>query len=198
MIWLAAIPFAIGVGIWLYDNITEEEKQSQKRWENQRGKVERTLNEHRENISRHIREAQSSYDFHFLVDMHYSSVKVADAAYRLLSDAKGSLNGVGKMLNNTKKRKLELEAELRFAKQYKDKKAISRIIGELKNVNELRRGLFDEKDRLQSQKNTFYEKVKDLNLQTSELKQYIRYRCGSRGMEWYRRLESRKSSKHGK
>ena len=56
----------------------------------------------------------------------------------------------------------------------------------------MRRSLFEDKELVSSQKEKFYIEVKRLNQQTSELKNFIRYRCGNRGIEWYQRLEMRK------
>lgn len=192
MFWFALPILAIGVGAWIYHSVSEDEKQAERRWKEKKEEVEKSLIEHRNNIRKHIQQAQQSYDFHFLIDMHYSSVKVANAAYSLLSDARDSIRGVGKMLNNTKERKRILENELQYARNTKNKDEIYRIIDELKLINELRRELFSQRDNLYTQKDSFYQEVKRLNLQTTELKNYIRYRCGSRGIEWYQNLERRK------
>ena len=80
-----------------------------------REEVEKTLEEHQANIQEHIKQAQSSYDFHLLTNLHYSSVKVADSAYKLLGDARDSIRGINTMLMNAKKHKLELEAQLQIA-----------------------------------------------------------------------------------
>lgn len=193
MFWYALPILAVGaIGAWLFNSVSESEKQAEMSWQKKRIEVEKTLVEHQKNIEKHISQARDSYDFHFLVDMHYSSVKVADSAYKLLSDARESLNGLGKMIVNTKQRKLELEKELENAKKDKNKNEIHRIVEELKMINELRRELFFQKEILISQKNSFYNEVKRLNNQTSNLKHFIRQRCGGRGIQWYNKLEARK------
>lgn len=195
MFWFALPILAVGVGAWIYNSVSENERQAERRWKEKKAEVEKSLVEHRQNIEHHIKQAQSSYDFQFLVDMHYSSVKVADAAYKLLVDSRDSISGINKMLNNAKQRKTTLENELQIARNNKNKSEIHSIISELKVVNELRKELFLQKDNLLVQKNSFFEEVKRLNIQTSELKQYIRHRCGIQGLEWYQRLENRKLSK---
>ena len=195
MLWflgLAAV--SVGAVAWAYNSVTEEEREARRRWERKREEVEKTLEEHQANIQEHIKQAQSSYDFHLLTNLHYSSVKVADSAYKLLGDARDSIRGINTMLMNAKKHKLELEAQLQIAKQNKNKEEFSKIISELKQVNEMRRSLFEDKELVSSQKEKFYIEVKRLNQQTSELKNFIRYRCGNRGIEWYQRLEMRKAA----
>jgi hypothetical protein len=157
-----------------------------------RNSVEKNVLKRRKEIEHHIRQAQSSYNFQYLVQMHYSSVQIANAAYKLLDDARISLRAIGTMINNTKQRKLSLERDLAFAKGQKNRDAIVRIIEELKQINASRRALFEEKDKQKAEKDNLYQEVKRLNQQTGELKQHIRHRCGSKGQIWFQNLERRK------
>lgn len=190
MLWYA-LPL-LAVGAWIFNAVSESEKEAERRWQEKKAEVKKTVTEHRQHIEQHIQEVQNSYDYYFLVDMHYSSVQVANMAYKLLGDARESLNGIGKMLKNCKQRKNILEKDLQNAKRQKDKTEIKRIIEELKTIKELREGLFLERDKLIAQKNSFYTEVQQLNAQTSQLKYFIRDRCGHRGIAWYNRLEARK------
>ena len=143
MIWVLPVLAAVGVGAWIYNAVTEEEQQAQRDWQKKRNSVEKNVLKRRKEIERHIRQAQSSYNFHYLVEMHYSSVQIANAAYKLLDDARISLRTIGTMINNTKQRKLSLERDLAFAKGQKNRDAIVRIIEELKQINYIRRALFE-------------------------------------------------------
>lgn len=192
MIWVLPVLAAVGVGAWIYNAVTEEEQQAQRDWQKKRNSVEKNVLKRRKEIEHHIRQAQSSYNFHYLVKMHYSSVQIANAAYKLLDDARISLRAIGTMINNTKQRKLSLERDLAFAKGQKNRDAIVRIIEELKQINASRRALFEEKDKQKAEKDNLYQEVKRLNQQTGELKQHIRYRCGSKGQIWFQNLERRK------
>ncbi|MGB2221778.1 hypothetical protein [Neptunomonas sp.] len=196
MLWMIPVGIGVGVGIkLLYDAVTEEEKEARVRWEEKREQVEKSIEEHQRNIDNHIQEASSSYDFHFLVDLHYSSMKVADVAYKLLDDARLSLNGMNRMLREAKKQKLALESELIIAKKEKNREAKSNIIEQLKVVNEIRRSLFDDRDKVSEQKDTFLSEVKRLNNQTRDLKIHVKDRCGSKGLDWFNRGEERKRSR---
>lgn len=192
MIWVLPVLAAVGVGAWIYNAVTEEEQQAQRDWQKKRNSVEKSVLKRRKEIEHHIRQAQSSYNFHYLVEMHYSSVQIANAAYKLLDDARISLRAIGTMINNTKQRKLSLERDLAFAKGKKNRAAVVRIIEELKQINASRRALFEEKDKQKAEKDNLYQEVKRLNQQTGELKQHIRYRCGSKGQIWFQNLEQRK------
>jgi len=186
MWWL--IPIGIGVGKLVYDYFSNQEIEARKRWENKRKEVRRTVEEHQHNIEIHIQEVKSSYDFKLLTDIHYSSFIVANSAYKLLDDARTSLNAIGKIILKTKSEKNELLAKI---KQVKTKEEKKELIENLKLINELRTDLFNDKDKVKLQRDEFYNEVKRLNQQTNELKIFIKERCGRKGTDWFNRLEER-------
>src|SRR5690554_6003010 len=100
----------------LYDAVSEEEYKARERWESKREEVEKSIDDHRRSIENHIQEAQCSYDFHFLVDLHYSSSQVANSAYQLLDDARKSFSGMSKMLKKSKEQRSALQQELEEAR----------------------------------------------------------------------------------
>jgi len=191
MWWLIPIGIAVGLKL-IYDSVSDNERAARRNWQEKRKDVERSIEEHRANIGKHLDQAQSSYDFHFLTDLHFSSHKVADSAYRLLKDARCSRNGLGKMIMKSKEQRTSLENQLKSARTNNRQAEINDIINQLKLVNDLRRNLFDDNDTLKSQVQDFMNEVKRLNAQTARLKEAIRDRCGQRGIDWYNRLEERK------
>lgn len=193
MWWL--IP-AAGVALKLiYDVISLEEQEARERWENKREEAENTLAVNELNIKNHIFNTQNIYNYSKLVQLHYSSVKAANYAYKLLGDARSSIRTMNKMLKKAKERRTNLQKKLAKAKQNKDRKKIFEIIEELKMVNELRRNLFEDRDKVRTQESNLLTKVRRLNSETRELKKSIRDKCGVRGRRWYERLEERKNSK---
>lgn len=192
MWWLIPIG-VVGVGLkLLYDSVSDDEFEARERWENKRIEVEKTIEEHQENIDIHLQQSQSSYDFYFLNELHYSSVKVSNVAYQLLDDSRTSFRGINKILKEAKERKKLLQSKLDKYKKEKNYNKIDEIKKELKMVNDLRRNVFDDRDKLELQKDSFLQEVQRLNHQTRELKELIRDRCGSKGEDWYFRLEDRK------
>lgn len=188
--WWVAVPVVL---YGIYKLVSDEEKRSYKEWNEKRVQVEKTLEEHEKNIRDHISQAKNSYDFHFLTNLHFSSMKVADAAYKTKKSADISLESISRMIMLSKESKIKLETELSIAKNNKNKKEVIQIINNLKDINSHRKALFDEKDKIKAQRDGFYEKLKQLNARTAELKLFIRDRCGSRGQEWYQaRLANRK------
>lgn len=197
MWWL--IPVGIGVvglGLELLSqSVSEDERRARRNWERKRVQVERSLEEHQRHVETHLYQAQNSYDFRFLTDLHYSSVKVADVAYQSFNDARLSLTGINKMLGSAKQQRTQLQQTLELAKANKDKVLIHDTIEQLKIINELRKSLFDDREKVQQQLNDLLAKVKQLNNRTKELKDLINNRCGIKGREWYNRIEARKQQK---
>jgi hypothetical protein len=197
MLWL--IPIGIGVigfGLKLLsDVVSEDEYRAHSNWQAKRVEVEKSLSDHQANIETHINRAQHSYDFHFLTDLHYSSMQVANAAYTLLDDAKKSLSGINKMLVSAKEQREQLQQTLETARANKDKAAIHDTIEQLKMVNELRKSVFADRENIQQERTCLLDELQKLNNRTRELKDLIKNRCGNKGSDWHYRLEARKQQK---
>lgn len=190
--WWLVIPVAVGVAAYIIDELSEEAGKERDRWESKREEVEHDLQWHKEYIENHLNEARSDYDFHQLVNMHYSSVKVADEAYTLLKDAKVTLNAIGKAIGTAKKERDELKVKRRDATSKTQRDEITK---EIDSLISLRKSLFSQKEEIKLQKTDFYSQVKSLNRQTMELKYLIRDTTGYKGEEWYERLEERRRNR---
>ena len=187
-----AVGGAAVLGKIIYDVVDEVECEARGSWEQKRLEVSTSVEKHTEDIKRHIQNAQSSYDFYSLIDLHYSSFSVADQAYALLQDARSSLIGLGKMLRKAKEEKQRLQREFEEAKAENSRSRSADILERLKLVNSMRKNLFDDRNKVRSQKEGFFAEVRRLNSQTFNLKETIRDRCGAKGSEWYRKLEMRR------
>lgn len=192
MWWL--IPVGIGLKI-IYDMVSDDEKEARRCWEDKHEQVEKTIEEHQRNIENHISDAKSCYAFHKLVNLHYSSVMVANNAYQLLDDSRQSLNGINKMLKKAKEERRTLQNRLHHAKITNDRKTIYDTIDQLKIIQDMRKNLFEDKKKIKEQTSSFFQEVLRLNHQTHELKECIKSRCGNKGSDWYFRLEERKKAK---
>ena len=180
----------VGAGIWIYNELQEQSAAERERWRSKREEVERSIEWHEEQIEKHLDEARQSYDFKVLVDMHYSCVKVADQAYSLLQDARKSLDKISEAIVKTKEQRAIL---FQRKKEAKDSSIKTEIQEEINSIQQLRTSLFDDKDEIKKQRDTFQERVKDLNSKTHTLKMNIKERTGTKGVEWYERLEARKA-----
>lgn len=182
----------VGAGLWIYNELQEKSAAERERWRSKREEVERSIEWHEEQIENHLDEARNSYDFKVLIDMHYSCVKVADQAYSLLKDARTSLNKIGEALVKTKEQR-----EILFTRKKSSSDQIekSEVQEEINSLQELRAKLFDDKDEIKTQRDVFQARVKELNSKTHTLKISIKERTGTRGVEWFERLEARKASR---
>jgi hypothetical protein len=197
MWWIIPIGISFGAKL-LYTLISNKVRKARLRWEKKRNNVEKSIIEHQKNIEEHINQAQYSYDFYLLVDLHYSSLKVADIAYKLLNDARSSIDGLNQMLIKSKEQRTFLQKKLEKAKLVKNKKQIYDLIEQLKIIDEMRTSFFNDRDLVKKQKSSFLVKVKKLNKQTRMLKEFIRDRCNYKGLDWYNRLEERKRIKYNR
>jgi predicted ribosome quality control (RQC) complex YloA/Tae2 family protein len=183
----------IGAGIWIYNELQEQSAAERQRWSSKREEVERSIEWHEEQIEKHLDEARQSYDFTVLVDMHYSCVKVADQAYLLLKDARTSLEKIGEAIVKTKEQREILFQRKKEAKDLSEKEEIQ---DEINSIQQLRTTLFDDKDEIKKQRDEFQARVKELNSKTHTLKISIKERTGTKGIEWYERLEARKARRN--
>lgn len=181
-----------GASVWIFNELQEQSSRERERWLSKREEVQRSIEWHEDQIDNHLDDASNSYDFKVLIDMHYSCVKVADQAYLLLKDARTSLDKIGEAIVKTKEQR-----ELLFASKKKAKSKTERteLQEEADSIQVLRGKLFDDKDDIKRQRDAFQSKVKDLNHKTHMLKIAIKERTGSRGTEWYERLEARKAQR---
>jgi uncharacterized protein (DUF3084 family) len=186
--WL--IPIGIGVLGFISACASEDEREARVSWEKKRKEVQKTLEEQKALIDRHLSEVKQSYDFYKLTEMHFASVVVADAAYKMMKDAKMSLDGIGKMLVATKIKKNELFLQKKIVNIKEEKQKIQ---AEFNSVSELRTSLFEDKDKIKEERDHMFNEVKRLNIQTHDLKLLIKDRCGQKGIEWYNKIEQKKA-----
>ena len=64
---------------------------------------------------------------------------------------------------------------------------------EFDSVTEFRKSLFKDKDIVKGQRDEMLMEVKRLNHQTHGLKILIRDKCGQKGIEWFNKIEQKKS-----
>ena len=180
-----------GVALALY-SFTEEEKKAEEEWREKGHELEEEIDRHTREIDSHIKQRQAEYNFYEMRKTYRESVASSSAAYELLKSAKTTLNGINKMIASAKKQKLYLESILENAKRNRDKTLFSKTIQELKDVNIIRKRLFEERDIYQSQKDNLLQKVREINNRTHKLKECIRDNCGLLGIEWYQKLQERR------
>lgn len=191
--WFLIPIAAVAVGLaYLYENVTEEEKRAAQAWKEKRNELEQTIEDHERNIRSYLRARTQILNYHEMVEYHYSSVQVANAAYNLMKDSQVALFGLNNLIHKTNIHRKNLQRDIELAKQKNEKQIVYEKIKEIKIINAIRTQQFEERDILKQQTEEFNKKLRELNIQTSEIKEKIRISCGQRGRDWYDRLENRK------
>ena len=192
--WVVGALALFGVGTAaVLSSVSKDERDARERWATKHSEAERSVEEHILNIESHLRDAQSSYDFHFLTNLHFSSLRVADNAYGLLRDARTSLATMYQILDKITEQKNVQKSTLPTA-NFKEKKE---IFSEISDLNKFKSSVLGDLAKVKPQKAHLFSEVKRLNEQTHSLKIAIRDRCGERGRDWFARLEARSLSRRG-
>lgn len=187
MFWVIVPIVVVGVVAAIMSSASEGERSARRNWESKREEVKKTVEEHRKNIETHLKQAQQSYNFHFLTDLHFSSHRIADSAYKLLNDARDSFGATIRILNQAFTKKNELKSKLETS----TRELKEGYLTEIRSLNEFIGKVLEDKKIMESQRDNLLAEVKRLNAQTAELKSVIRDRCGEKGRDWYQRLEQR-------
>lgn len=169
--------------LWL-NNTAAEKRQ---RWQEDHEQFKRDIRAHRIKIQNIIDSNLDYYEYQELIDLHYQSFRTADQAKSLLDDSRSSLEAIGQALVNAKEQRDHLKISINSNTTEGKKEARQ----EIDSLIKLRKVLFEDKDILKQQRDTFLSEVHKLNLQTRELKHTIRDNTGARGREWYDRLQQR-------
>jgi len=188
--WEIIVP----IGLWfICDVLKEEEREARKEWEYKRKEINRKVEEYNDSIQDYLSDKSRDYNFQEMISLHHSSVLTANEAYKLMQNARTCLDAVGKMLVSTKDRRILLEGKLNALH---DKMEKNEIYKEIRIVQDYRKGLFVDKDKVKVERAELYEKVKHLNNRTHDIKIMIRDHCGTSGDIWYKKLEERKIDKN--
>ncbi|MEG6276153.1 hypothetical protein UXO72_23655 [Enterobacter hormaechei] len=179
---------AVGVGLYIMNELDERAGEQRRRWDYKREEVKRTIEEHQGNVELYFQNRNAIYNFHILVDKHYSCMQVANEAYSLLKDAKVVSDSTYDAINKLKTHRNNLFENKKSANNSNDKRIIQE---EINLIGEMIKELYDDLNKNKLEKDDLYKKVKDFNAKTRALKLTIRDQTGQKGYDWYTRLEHR-------
>jgi len=174
---------------------SEAEKKARKEFERTRTQHSNMMNAHRREIRRFASHKSKSFEFHKLRELHWESHKINQLARKTYFDGKKSYSGVCRMINSAISKRREFVSELAKAKKSNDTGKIIEIKGNLRILNQHIDKLFEEKEKLADQKDSFYNDMISLQQATTELKYQIRDNCGPGGEIWFDRIEARNESR---
>ena len=117
-----------------------------------------------------------------LIDKHFQSLRISDSFYQKKAqidkkkiNLKNLADQLSNKINELKERISELDY---FDKNLKDEKS-SLIQMHKRTIEDIR--------KLNSEKNRYYQKIKENNRVTSQYKTLIKETCGEKGKQWYYR-----------
>jgi hypothetical protein len=175
------------------DAVVRDVRKEYGRWIDTREQVEQEIKRQEKEIKSYLSGEKKYYQYAVMKELHYQSFRVADEAYKLLADARMSINALNRTLMEAKERRNELYEK---RKTYKAQHKIKEMTEKVDELNAARNKIFEDRDILLKQKDEFERQVKTLNYQTHQLKNLIRDKAGKQGREWYDRLEERKRQRH--
>lgn len=186
--WWLIVPAGIAA-LTILNALNNEAGRQRKNWQEKHEEIVRLIQAHEEELRDHLQSACAAYNFNALIELHYSSFKVANQAYSLLEDARTSLGAITISIINARQQSDKLQAALRSASSGTRK---SEIREEINGLSDLLNDLKRDENQINSERKFMLSEVKRLNIQTAQLKELIRDNCGPKGREWYDRLEERK------
>lgn len=188
---LALVGGAAILGASLYSTTSD----ARERWNSKRDDLEKSIYECEKIVNEAISESIEELDYKTLIDIHFSSMRVANEAYRLRNDVRTILNSHKETLTKLKQCRdkiypLMKDNSITFEERGKYRE-------EFDSYGMLRQGIFEEFETLKLQHSLFNEKLHKFNMTTHKLKISIRDNCGWRGEEWFERLEARTKARRG-
>ncbi len=165
-------------------------REARETWAERHEELERAVALQEAEIRRRMRDSAASTKFRELVDLHWASVRQADAAYGLLQDARVSLDAMGQGLVDLKHRRDVLDREQQASRAHVRR---GELAEELRLVRDLLKSVRSDLDVLRLQRDEMRYRVQSLNHQTSALAEVIGSKCGPRGREWAARRAERRA-----
>tara|TARA_R110001583_G_scaffold66088_3_gene190387 strand:- start:81 stop:674 length:594 start_codon:yes stop_codon:yes gene_type:complete len=193
MIPLFPLLVVSGIGAIIYSAMHKRTEAVQNTWSSARGQVKRSIEEQQAELDRYYADKKNHLNFRELCNLHYCSHCVANEVHQQLKTPRLLLAEINKTLAELKQQKELLEQKLKLSSS---NVAINRIKNDLKSIIIVRKNSFTQRDQLQQEIAEILTLQKKLNADTSELKYRIRDTCGSRGEEWFNRLEQRINARH--
>lgn len=195
---MTALIRLIGIGsviaYGLYKAMQSRTESTQKTWADARTQVKEKLSEQQSLLNQFYFHHQQQRTFHELCNLHYQSHNVANDVYKQLQTPRTLIRELNKSLHEAKIKQQELQQQLN---PQLDHITRTHKLQEIKHLKDLRRCLFEHRDALQQEIDTLQQQLHTLNADTSKLKERIRDTCGSRGQEWYQRLQLRITNRRG-
>lgn len=175
----------VGVACWL----DSESSSAKRKWESRQQDLADEMDYQRSKLRAYREHKARNVQFYHLVNEHYKSVQMGNAAYALLEECQQVITTYYQAIQRLKDRRKAIGIELKSALKGTDKQA---LYSERKLISGEVDKFYAELEPYQTQKDQFLQKVRDLNEGTRHLKLMIRDTTGEKGRDWYDRGEARR------
>lgn len=213
------IPIAVGGVIKL---LSDSEKREKERIAHATAQAKRELNTYNRQLERQLRKAQSCRDQnrhqlnqakkHYQANIYenrrrkalldrffqynikyYECRTKADEFYKHINNQKKQVFDISYYIKSLYKQKEDIKKELNQKREKEDRK---NLINNIRQLNVIKQQLKAEKEKEQITLSEMYDELKVLNHNTGKIRDYIRVNCGTKGHEWYMKLQERKKQKN--
>ena len=146
--------------------------------ENKNRRLVSELRDKRFRIALSLKNSKDNIRYHQLVNEHFASVQLADEAFSLLRQATAEQQNIDELIKQAKRERKACRTTRDFVKA----DDITQMIAQLAK-------LYAD---LKQERDAFRRRTRELNDNTAELREAIRFNCGVKGVEWFQRLQVRR------
>lgn len=184
MYWLLGVA-AVGVVAWL----SSEENDARNEYYAKSERLEKETKARQRELKTLQANKALARDFYKHIELHHASVKTANACFELYDEHKRLVKLIGNRESLLREQIIALKKQrdsLPYHQQTHIREQLTATRHYLTEAKQQRLQLGQEKSQL-------LEKLRTINEQTRELKQYIGQHCGQKGRDWYAKIEQRKA-----
>lgn len=184
MYWLLGVA-AVGVLAWLSD----KENNARRTYYANSERLTKETHSRQQDLANLRQNKALASDFYRHIELHYASVKTANACFELYDEHKQIVKLIGNRESMLREQIIALKKQrdsLPYHQQTQIREQLTAIRQYLAEAKQQRLQLGQEKSQL-------LEQLRLINEQTRELKQYIGQHCGQKGRNWYAKIEQKKA-----
>jgi len=171
-----ALSGIVGVAKVILEGLRREAARERQEWERKYREYEQTVRRQQQEIAKELRKRQTAIDIARLRNLHHASVTLADQVHLSLTGARKTLDALGQTIVKIAIERKNLEDKKRSAPNHER----SRLQDEIMSLHLLRDDvLTPDKDKVKTQRDTLLFQVKELNMQSAQLRDVLKTLQGS-------------------
>lgn len=169
--------------------VASESDKAEAAWYSRQQDLSDEMDYQRERLNRYKQEKQQSVQFYHLVNEHYKSVQMGNAAYQLVRNCNEVIETYRQAIGILKARRKAIGEALN---SQPPKAVRDTLLKDRQLINDEVDIYYQSVAQHSVERDTFLQKVRDLNEATRHLKLMIRDTTGDKGRDWFMRGEARR------